>query len=151
MHGSFCGLCLAQAQIFDLVHVYVSFQLLMEFTGGQNLNIYLTRKTLSLDVLRCYTIEIVEALEYLHNKAVVHKNLRVSQSYMSSEKTLPLDILRSCTTEILEPLKFLHNKAVVHKNLTVSQSYISYEENSPTRHSQILHYRDTGGPQISSQ
>ena len=105
VHGSFCGLCLAQAQIFDLVHVYVSFQLLMEFTGGQNLNIYLTRKTLSLDVLRCYTIEIVEALEYLHNKAVVHKNLRVSQSYIS---------------------------------------YV-------TRHSQILHYRDPGGPRISSQ
>ena len=59
----------------------------------------------------------MEALRYLHNKAVVHKNLRVSQSYISSEKTLPLDILRSYTIEILEALKYLHNKAVVHKNL----------------------------------
>ena len=62
---------------YDILIVFF-FQLLMEFTGGQNLNIYLTRKTLSLDILRSYTIEILEALEYLHNKAVVHKNLRVS-------------------------------------------------------------------------
>ena len=50
----------------------------MEYAGGQNLDIYLTRKTLSLDVLRSYTEELLDALEFLHNKAVVHKNLRVS-------------------------------------------------------------------------
>ena len=50
----------------------------MEYAGGQNLDIYLTRKSLPLDVLRSYTEELLEALEFLHNKAVVHKNLRVS-------------------------------------------------------------------------
>ena len=50
----------------------------MEYLGGQNLDIYLTRKTLSIDTLRAYTAEILEALDYLHSKAVVHKNLRVS-------------------------------------------------------------------------
>ena len=50
----------------------------MEYIGGQNLSIYLKRKTLALDILRSYTEELLEALEYLHNKAVVHKNLRVN-------------------------------------------------------------------------
>lgn len=49
----------------------------MEYSGGQNLEIYLTRKSLSMDGLHAYTQELLEGLQYLHNKDVTHKNLRV--------------------------------------------------------------------------
>jgi len=50
----------------------------MEYSGGQNLDIYLTRKTLSMDALHSYAQELLEGLQYLHIKDVTHKNLRVS-------------------------------------------------------------------------
>lgn len=56
------------------------FQVLLEYSGGQNLDIYLTRKTLSMDALHSYTQELLEGLEYLHNKDVTHKNLRVCKT-----------------------------------------------------------------------
>ncbi|XP_045185726.2 eIF-2-alpha kinase GCN2-like [Mercenaria mercenaria] len=60
----------------------ITIYVLMEYSGGQNLDIYLTRKTLTMDVLKCYTEEMLQALEYLHNKDVTHKNLRASSVFI---------------------------------------------------------------------
>ena len=51
----------------------------MEFCGGGSLDTYLKNKTpVPLERLRQHIIEILEGLAYLHNKAVVHKDIRVS-------------------------------------------------------------------------
>ena len=62
----------------DKKHDYFVCQVAMEYSGGQNLDIYLTRKTLSMDALHSYAQELLEGLQYLHIKDVTHKNLRVS-------------------------------------------------------------------------
>ncbi|KAL4238496.1 Eukaryotic translation initiation factor 2 alpha kinase 4 [Mactra antiquata] len=60
----------------------ITIHVLMEYLGGQNLDIYLTRKTLSMDIIRSYTEELLMALEYLHNNDVTHKNLRASSVFI---------------------------------------------------------------------
>ena len=58
----------------------IQFQILMEYSGGASLNIHVTEsRPLSVDIIKSYTVEILHGLEYLHNKDVVHKNLRVSK------------------------------------------------------------------------
>jgi mitogen-activated protein kinase kinase kinase len=58
----------------------IQFQILMEYLGGASLNIHVTEsRPLSVDIIKSYTEEILYGLEYLHNKDVVHKNLRVSK------------------------------------------------------------------------
>ncbi|KAH3854167.1 hypothetical protein DPMN_096706, partial [Dreissena polymorpha] len=60
------------------INIYV----LIEYSGGQNLEIYLTRKTLTFELLHGYTLELLEAVKYLHEKDVVHKNLRASSVFI---------------------------------------------------------------------
>lgn len=54
-------------------------QVLVEYVGGGDLSLRLRSGGLPLEQLREYTQQLVEALAYLHGKAVVHKDLRVSQ------------------------------------------------------------------------
>lgn len=54
-------------------------QVLVEYVGGGDLSLRLRSGGLPLEQLREYTQQLVEALTYLHGKAVVHKDLRVSQ------------------------------------------------------------------------
>ena len=56
------------------------FQVLVEYVGGGDLSLHLRSGGLPLEQLREYTQQLVEALAYLHGKAVVHKDLRVSVS-----------------------------------------------------------------------
>ena len=49
-----------------------------EYVGGGDLGLHLKNGGLPLTQLREYTHQLVEALCYLHGKAVVHKDLRVS-------------------------------------------------------------------------
>ena len=49
-----------------------------EYVGGGDLGLHLRNGGLPLAQLREYTHQLVEALCYLHGKAVVHKDLRVS-------------------------------------------------------------------------
>jgi len=52
----------------------------MEYAGGQSLETHIKRKQpVALDLVKSYTEEILQALEYIHSKDVVHKNLRVSE------------------------------------------------------------------------
>ncbi|XP_052767751.1 eIF-2-alpha kinase GCN2-like isoform X2 [Mya arenaria] len=55
---------------------------LMEYSGGQNLDIYVTRRTLPLAAIHTYTHELLGGLQYLHNKDVTHKNLRASSVFI---------------------------------------------------------------------
>ena len=62
---------------------FISFvQVLAEYVGGGDLGLHLRNGGLPLAQLREYTRQVVEALCYLHGKAVVHKDLRVSALYM---------------------------------------------------------------------
>jgi serine/threonine protein kinase len=65
---------------------------LKEFAGGGNLEIH-TKKHVPVpyDLLRFYTCELLEALTYLHNKAVTHKDLRVGDviHHAVQHKTIP--------------------------------------------------------------
>lgn len=54
----------------------------MEYVGGGDLGLHLRNGGLPLAQLREYTHQLVEALCYLHGKAVVHKDLRVSAMQM---------------------------------------------------------------------
>jgi len=50
----------------------------MDYAGGGSLDVYIKRREpIPLDLMRHYTHEILEALIYIHNKAVVHKDIRV--------------------------------------------------------------------------
>ena len=51
----------------------------MEHCGGHSLENYIKHKLpISHDLLRYYTDGLLEALDYLHKKAVVHKYLKVN-------------------------------------------------------------------------
>ncbi|XP_071162373.1 eIF-2-alpha kinase GCN2-like [Mytilus edulis] len=51
----------------------------MDYSGGASLNIHITEsRSLSVDIIKAYTEEILYGLEYLHKKDVVHKYLRAS-------------------------------------------------------------------------
>lgn len=53
-------------------------QLLMEYCSGTSLSVSIRRKRpIHVTHIKYYTEEILNALAYLHNKDVVHKNLRV--------------------------------------------------------------------------
>lgn len=57
--------------------------ILMEYSGGASLNIHVTEsRPLSVDIIKSYTEEILHGLEYLHNKDVVHKNLRAASIFV---------------------------------------------------------------------
>jgi len=58
-------------------------QVLMEYSGGQNLEMYVTRRSLPLAALPVCARELLEGLQYLHNKDVTHKNLRVGGSVVA--------------------------------------------------------------------
>ncbi|XP_012935952.1 eIF-2-alpha kinase GCN2 isoform X1 [Aplysia californica] len=63
----------------------ITVQVLMEFSGGTSLSVYARRKDpLPLSVLRGYISEILDALQYLHKNAVVHRNLRPSSVFIDS-------------------------------------------------------------------
>ena len=50
----------------------------MEYSGGISLDTNLRKgQSMGVDVIKSYTEEILAVLEYLHNKDVAHKNLRV--------------------------------------------------------------------------
>lgn len=57
-------------------------QVLAEYVGGGDLGLHLRNGGLPLAQLREYTHQLVEALCYLHGKAVVHKDLRVCIMHM---------------------------------------------------------------------
>ncbi|XP_055957482.1 eIF-2-alpha kinase GCN2-like isoform X1 [Patella vulgata] len=60
----------------------ITVHVLTEYSGGGCLDRYLKKKeALAIEKLKHYTKELLEALEYLHNKAVVHKNLRSSSVF----------------------------------------------------------------------
>ena len=42
----------------------------------------LSNERVPLDVLRCYTKQMLTALDYLHSKSVVHKQLKVNFSIL---------------------------------------------------------------------
>ncbi|XP_071485628.1 eIF-2-alpha kinase GCN2-like [Diadema antillarum] len=63
----------------------VAVQVLMEYVGGGNLAQRLEDSCLiSVELIRKYAMDLLEALHYLHSRAVVHKHLRASQVYMDS-------------------------------------------------------------------
>ncbi|XP_041467880.1 eIF-2-alpha kinase GCN2-like isoform X1 [Lytechinus variegatus] len=67
----------------------INVQLLMEFVGGGNLSQKLENVCLtSFDLLREYAIDLLNALQYLHSHAVVHKQLRASQVYVDCDGRL---------------------------------------------------------------
>ena len=51
-----------------------------EYVGGGDLSLHLRKGGMPVAQLREYTQQLVEALCYLHSRAVVHKDLRVSES-----------------------------------------------------------------------
>ena len=54
------------------------FQLLTEFAGGGSLDRMIKNSIpVPLDTVRVHTTQILDALSYLHDKAVTHKDLRV--------------------------------------------------------------------------
>lgn len=69
-------LTIAFLQLFYFITVL---QLLMEYCSGSSLSVNIRRKRpVHVAHIKHYTEEILNALAYLHNKDVVHKNLRVS-------------------------------------------------------------------------
>lgn len=50
--------------------------------GGGNLEGQLKPNGIPVDVLKLYTAQILEALRYLHGKSVVHKDLKVVDSFI---------------------------------------------------------------------
>lgn len=59
-------------------------QILTEYCSGSSLAVYLRRKqNLPLELLRSYTEGMLQGLQYLHSKTVVHKHFRVSISCKS--------------------------------------------------------------------
>ena len=51
-----------------------------EYVGGGDLSLHLKKGGMPVAQLREYTQQLVEALCYLHSRAVVHKDLRVSET-----------------------------------------------------------------------
>ncbi|XP_041355156.1 eIF-2-alpha kinase GCN2-like [Gigantopelta aegis] len=63
----------------------ITVHILMEHCGGYSLENYIKHKLpISHDLLRYYTDGLLEALDYLHKKAVVHKYLRASSVFIDS-------------------------------------------------------------------
>lgn len=59
--------------------------MLSELAGGHSLENYLKKnQAMPMELLRSYTDELLLAVEYLHNKAVVHKDLRVAMLLLNS-------------------------------------------------------------------
>ncbi|CAH1791711.1 unnamed protein product [Owenia fusiformis] len=65
--------------------------ILMDYVGGGSLETHLQHNMpLSVDLLRHYTIEILDALVFLHDKAVVHKDLRASSILLDNKSRVRL-------------------------------------------------------------
>ncbi|KAH9514286.1 Eukaryotic translation initiation factor 2 alpha kinase 4, partial [Bulinus truncatus] len=61
----------------------ISLHVLMEYSGGTNLSVYTHHgNLLPLELLRHYTSELLQAIQYLHQNSVVHKNLRTSSIFI---------------------------------------------------------------------
>ena len=62
----------------SLYSTFYTYQVLMDYAGGGNLSSYMSRKEpLQMDLMRYYSSQVLDALGYMHNKAVVHKDIRV--------------------------------------------------------------------------
>nr|XP_006824933.1 PREDICTED: eukaryotic translation initiation factor 2-alpha kinase 4-like [Saccoglossus kowalevskii] len=61
-------------------------EVLMEYIGGGTLATFIDNGTpVQLESLRHYAIDILESLQYLHSKGVVHKDLKASSIFIDSE------------------------------------------------------------------
>ncbi|PFX13713.1 Eukaryotic translation initiation factor 2-alpha kinase 4, partial [Stylophora pistillata] len=68
----------------------VKVQVLSEYVGGGDLSLYLRKGGLPVAQLREYTQQLLEALCYLHSRAVVHKDLRLSSCRLDSDGNIRL-------------------------------------------------------------
>ena len=65
----------------------VFLQILSEFiSGGSLAGVLHSKMPLPMEQVRYYTAQLVNVLNYLHEKAVVHKNLRVSVKHVVYRK-----------------------------------------------------------------
>eukprot|EP00058_Branchiostoma_floridae_P027964 XP_002613455.1 hypothetical protein BRAFLDRAFT_71943 [Branchiostoma floridae] len=63
----------------------ITVQLLMEYVGGGHLASCISNgMPVHLSVLHSYTEQLLDTLQYLHNKSVVHKDLRPSSVFLDS-------------------------------------------------------------------
>nr|WAQ68452.1 eIF-2-alpha kinase GCN2 [Haliotis discus hannai] len=61
----------------------ITVHMLSELAGGHSLENYLKKnQAMPMELMRSYTDELLLAVEYLHNKAVVHKDLRASSVFV---------------------------------------------------------------------
>ena len=61
-----------------------SVKVLLEYVGGGDLQHYVEsdgQQKIALDVLRAYTIQLLDALTFLHSKDMVHRDIRVSSQH----------------------------------------------------------------------
>ena len=66
-------------------------QLLLEYVGGGSLSEQLIENgPLPIEILRQYSIELLEVLSYLHGKAVVHKDLKASSVFVGGNGRLKI-------------------------------------------------------------
>ena len=80
-------------------------QVLAEYVGGGDLGLHLLSGGLPLAQLREYTHQLVEALCYLHGKAVVHKDLRVSALRYDLKKSRRVAVVTRSHMNGLLPFK----------------------------------------------
>ena len=57
------------------------FKVLSEYAGGHNLSVHFRNHVpVPIELLRVYTKQILNALKYLHDHSIVHRDLTVSNS-----------------------------------------------------------------------
>ncbi|KAJ8309409.1 hypothetical protein KUTeg_014283 [Tegillarca granosa] len=101
--------------------------ILMEYSGGYSLETHLIKgQPVSLDLLKNYTEEILLALDYLHSKDVVHKNIRVSSIFVDNNGKIRLSDYRA--------LKKVHK--LLNMPLVMSDLYTMVENGNPVPDSQ---------------
>ncbi len=52
--------------------------IVMEYIDGENLQCIIDKKTLTTDQARKITLQLMDALEYMHNKQIIHRDLKPS-------------------------------------------------------------------------
>ena len=96
-------------------------QVLSEYVGGGDLSLHLKKGGMPVAQLREYTQQLVEALCYLHSRAVVHKDLRVSETerclFINSLHILP-EIINFFPCDYL--LLQIHSSRFVHSYLVAA-------------------------------
>ncbi|XP_070577673.1 eIF-2-alpha kinase GCN2-like [Ptychodera flava] len=74
-------LAIKYAELTDSIKI----EILQEYVGGGTLATFIENGvTVQPETLRHYSIDILEALQYLHNKGVVHKDLKASSVFIDS-------------------------------------------------------------------